>query len=395
MYFFREFNLLNVYIDHCSINDMPTINNEDSIENRLVKLGDFVGQEKIISDIRNRIVFSKSNNQPFPNIMLSGGTEMGKNTLARAIAAELGVPFTSFVSDKIKYVGDLASLLTNLSPGNILLIDDISNMKKDIAKIFYKAIESDQLDLIIGKGTSAREVQLELPSFSIIVTTSKSWQIDEKIRRWFVIYDFVSYSDKDIKDIFIKLARSKCFKIDEETAHTLAQYCGGSPGNVNVMIKRISGFLKTISPSLEINNQNISEVLRHLGFGENYPHSLTMTDKLAHMSGIEFELWVAEYFRKRGYEVQTTKTTGDHGIDLLLYKAKKITGVIQCKNWEASIGEPIVRDFYGSMLSVKAPEGYVITTSSFTQQAKDFIQGKPIKLIDMEELLKLAEKSTT
>ncbi len=357
-----------------------------------VNLADFVGQEKIISNIKNRINFSKSNKQPFPNIILSGQTEMGKNTLAKAIADELGVSAISFPTAEIIKVGDLASILTNLSPGDILVVDNISDIKKDIARLFYRAIESGELDMIIGKGTSARNIQLELPPFSVIATTSKPWQIDEKIRRWFVVYDFSSYSSENIRDVFMKLASEKGFHISNKVAGVLSSYCNSSPGNVSVMIKRISGFLKAVSPELEINNKNISEILAHLGFGENYPHSLSLVDKFAHMTGVDFEQWVANHFRKEGYEVRMTKTTGDHGVDLQLYKSNKLVGVVQCKNWDGSVGEPAVRDFYGSLVSMKAPEGFIFAATTFTQQAKDFVQDKPIKLVDLEKLIMLAQK---
>lgn len=356
-----------------------------------VKLDEFIGQQKIISDIKNRINFSKQNNQPFPNIIFSGQNEMGKNTLAKAIAWELGSSAISFLPEEVIKIGDLASILTNLSPGDFLVVDNISNVKKDIMRVFYRAIESGELDLIIGEGSSTRRhVQIDLPKFSVIATTSKPWQIDEKLRRWFVAYDFSPYSQEDIRDIFVKSASENGFHVDNEVADILTSYCNASPGSVSAMTKRISRFLKVVSPELEINNKNISEILTHLGFGENYPHSLSLVDKFAHMSGVDFEQWVANHFRKEGYEVRMTKTTGDHGVDLQLYKSNNLAGVVQCKNWDGSVGEPAVRDFYGSLISMKAPEGFVFVTTSFTQQARDFVRDKPIKLVDLEELIKLA-----
>ena len=353
-----------------------------------VKLDDFIGQEKIISDVKKRIEFSIKNKQPLVNIILSGSADMGKTTLASAIADKLKSSAIFIPSDEVKLVGDLASILTNLSPGDIVVLDDISNIKKDIAKIFYKAMETRTLDIIVGKGSSARMVQLDLPEFSVIATTPKPWQIDEKIRRWFVIYDFSPYSEKDIGKILIKLANIKDIKIDLEVAETLAQFCNGSPGNAEVIIKRLLNYIKVINPRLEINSEHLPEILKHLGLGENYPKSLSLADKFTRMSGVDFENWVADHFRSEGYEVRTTKTTGDHGIDLLLYKSNKIIGAVQCKNRNASVGEPTVRDFYGSLLNIKAPEGYIFTTASFTQQAKDFITDKPIKLVGLEDMVK-------
>lgn len=397
-----------------------------------VKLSEFIGQEKIISDIKKRIEFAKLNGKHFPNIILSGPMEMGKNTLAGSIPRELEV-LTKYASAKdIEKIGDLASLLTNLAPNDVIVLDNISDLKKDLAKEFYRAIESGEVQVAIGKGLSHRKLLFNLPPFSVITTTSKPWQIDEKIRRWFVIYDFASYSQENLRDIFIKLAIENGFKVDLKTAEIFVPYCNGSPGNVSVLVRRIAGYLyaisskmsvqsprsteelselekikkdseaqgyqwnktdsvKIISKTPEVNSENISEILSYLGFGENYPRSLSLVDKFAHMSGTDFEQWVADYFRKDGYEVKMTKTTGDHGIDLELYKLNKLVAVVQCKNWDGTVGEPTVRDFYGSLMSVKASEGYIFAPTSFTQQARDFAQDKPIKLVDLEELIKLAE----
>ena len=163
--------------------EIPILKNPNST----FALSEFIGQEKIISDIKKRIDFSKSNKQHFPNVILSGQPEMGKNSLAVAISNELGVMAKCVSAEKIEKIPDLASILTNLSPNDILIIDNISNFKRDVGKEFYQALESGHLNIIIGKGPSAREIELELPPFSVITTTSKVWQIDEKIRRWFVV----------------------------------------------------------------------------------------------------------------------------------------------------------------------------------------------------------------
>lgn len=362
--------------------------NETIFENNL---SNFIGQEKIIVDLKKRIDFSKNNNLPLPHILLSGQPEIGKATLAHLITKETGRQMKITSGSAIEKVGDLASILTNLIPGEILFIDEISNLNKIVEKIFQQALGTGTMDVIIGKGPNARTVNIELPPFTVIATTSKSWSVDEKIRRWFVVYDFTSYSLENIKDILKRIALENGFGFSDESALILAKYCNGLPGNIPVMIKRISSYVKSMIPTAYIDNSHISEIINHLGFGENYPQSLTLVDKFSHMTGIQFEEWVANYFRKTGYEARITKTSGDHGIDLLLYKEGVLVGAVQCKCWNGSVGEPVVREFYGSLMNTKAPEGYLFITAEFTAQAKTFAQDKPIKLIDLENLIKLAE----
>lgn len=367
---------------------------QTSPTNTDIKLAGFIGQKKLISDLEKRIDFAKSNKKALAHLILSASPEMGKSTLANAIAAELGVKAVSILAEKVKLPGDLVQILTNLSPGDVVVIDDISGFNKGfnktIAGLFYQVVESGLFDMTIGRGPSARTIQLELPPFTIIVTTSKPWQIDEKVRRWFVVYDFVSYSLEDIRNILIRLANRQGYEIDPSAADQLTNLCNGSPGNADVLVKRIGHYIQDISPRLKIGVEHISKILTHLGYGENYPLSLSIADKFSRMSGLDFEKWVAEHFRKQGYKVEMTKTTGDHGVDLLLYKGNELAAAVQCKCWDASVGEPTVRDFYGSLVNSKASEGYIFATTSFTQQAVDFAQDKPIKLIDLEALIKLS-----
>ena len=115
---------------------------------------------------------------------------------------------------------------------------------------------------------------------------------------------------------------------------------------------------------------------------------MQLQDALNTMSGRDFELWAAGLFRRQGYVVEITEASGDHGIDLILAKDGRATAV-QCKRWSDPVGEPILRDFYGAMVSAGMANGIVATTSTFTPSAKEFAHNKPIRLIDLDELLNL------
>lgn len=106
------------------------------------------------------------------------------------------------------------------------------------------------------------------------------------------------------------------------------------------------------------------------------------------MPGIEFERFVADIFRRTGYSAELTAATGDHGIDVILRKLGKVI-VVQCKQWDGAVGEPVLRDFYGSMVASRADAGFVVTTSNFTSQAEAFVKDKPIELYDVDAIVGL------
>jgi len=117
--------------------------------------------------------------------------------------------------------------------------------------------------------------------------------------------------------------------------------------------------------------------------------SIDLATKLRSMTGPAFEEYVADIFRNMGYVVATTQSSGDHGIDLFARKGHQLV-VVQCKRWAAPVGEPVVRDFFGSLTDAGAHLGYVVATSYFTAQARAFAQDKPIQLIDLDSLLDLS-----
>ncbi len=366
--------------------------------NNLLELKSYIGQEKIIKDLRNRIDFSKKLNEPFPHIMLCAQPGMGKVALAQAVALEFGISAKIIPLSEMQYLkaGDIASIFTNLNENDILIISEFDRLKEPALSMIIDVIQQfpkPTLDVVLGKRAGAKAVRLDLPYFSIIATTSKPWQIDDQLRRWFVIYDFDLYNQNEIRDILITHAYNQGFKLNSEAAIILAKYCNSSSGNAGILIKRIAGFVHKSSLNKEINSENISQVLQFLGYGDNYPNSLSIADDFSRMSGIDFEQWVANYFRNKGYTVEITKTSGDHGIDLLLRKSNKLVGAVQCKRWIDSVGEPVVRDFYGSLLNSKAENGYIFTTSTFTPAVYAFTKDKPIELVDLEGLIKIKKRS--
>jgi hypothetical protein len=224
-----------------------------------------------------------------------------------------------------------------------------------------------------------------MPQFTLVASTTQLWRVDERLRRWFVPYEFGPYTPADIAVILVALGREHGLTITNDAAQELAPHCKGTPGNALVLVRRLATeCVDLVRP--ELASSSALKALALLGYGQSYPQSLRLIDQLTSMSGIEFEQWVANLFRAAGWDTEQTPVTGDHGIDLIVHK-RGATSVVQCKRWLDPVGEAVVRDMYGALMSFGARHGFVIAPTSFTEQACKFAAGKPISLIEIEELI--------
>lgn len=149
------------------------------------KLSEYVGQEKIRKNLRMFMDAAKKRNEPIEHVLLYGPAGLGKTTLAHIIANEMGVNIKVTSGPAIERVGDLGSILTNLQDGDVLFIDEIHRLNKLIEEVLYPAMEDYKLDVIIGKGPSARTLQLDLPKFTLIGATTRLGSISNPLRNRF------------------------------------------------------------------------------------------------------------------------------------------------------------------------------------------------------------------
>ncbi|MGE0825518.1 MAG: restriction endonuclease [Candidatus Binatia bacterium] len=352
-----------------------------------LSLSSFVGQEGLKNNLRTWLVKVDREEQPFPHLLLCGPPEVGKKTLVFALAQEVGVNVIVCHPSvlQLQRPGNLAVMFTNLDAGDFVLLEEIDSLNKTVLSFLLSAIEDGTMDLVVGQGPSARKVTLDLNRFSLIGTTSKPFQVDKRLRRWLITYDFAPYTVEQISEIFQFLARQQGGRVDPAAARLLADYCEGTVGNARVLLKRVGAFARS---SQEVTYEIAQEALQAFYYLEQPATSMSLANKLVQMTGVEFEEFVAAMFRKEGYVVELTPGSGDHGIDLMLRKDNQLS-VVQCKRWTAPIGEPVVRDFFGALMNIGAQSGYIITTSAFTSQALTFAQNKPIRLIDLAALLDL------
>ncbi len=205
---------------------------------------DYIGQANIKNNLKILLGAAKERNHPPEHILFYGPPGLGKTTLAHLIAKELGAQMKSTSGPAIERVGDLASILTNLSPGDILFIDEIHRLNKTIEEILYPAMESGSLDIIIGKGPSARTIQLELPPFTLIAATTRIAMISSPLRSRFSggIFKLEFYTPEEIGAIVNRSAKILGVTIHPDATEEISSRSRYTPRTANYFLKRVRDY---------------------------------------------------------------------------------------------------------------------------------------------------------
>lgn len=229
---------------------------------------DYVGQENIKNNLQILLQAAKERSHPPEHVLFYGPPGLGKTTLAHLIAKETGAQMRVTSGPAIEKVGDLASILTNLSPGDILFIDEIHRLNKTIEEVLYPAMESGSLDIIIGKGPSARTIQLELPPFTLIAATTKIALISSPLRSRFSggIFRLEFYSNEEIERILKRSAKILGVNIKDAAAKTIAERSRFTPRTANYLLKRTRDYAQVHKRNLD--DSVVGEALRLLGIDE-------------------------------------------------------------------------------------------------------------------------------
>ncbi len=201
---------------------------------------EYIGQESIKKNLHVLLEAAKQRNHPPEHILFYGPPGLGKTTLAHLIAKHTNTQIKITSGPSIEKVGDLASILTNLAPGDILFIDEIHRLNKAVEEILYPAMESGVLDIIIGKGPSARSIQLELPPFTLIAATTKISMISAPLRSRFSggIFRLEFYTDLEIGKIIKRSADILGVEIEDEAIAEIAKRSRKTPRTANYLLKR-------------------------------------------------------------------------------------------------------------------------------------------------------------
>lgn len=201
---------------------------------------EYVGQTKTKENLRILLTAARERGHAAEHVLLYGPPGLGKTTLAHLISKTLGTNMKTTSGPAIERVGDLAAILTNLTPGDVLFIDEIHRLSKSIEEVLYPAMESGVLDIIIGKGPSARTVQLELPAFTLVAATTRISLLSSPLRSRFSggTFRLEFYDESEIAAILARSANLLGMDIAEQVVHDIASRCRATPRTANYLLKR-------------------------------------------------------------------------------------------------------------------------------------------------------------
>ena len=243
---------------------------EERLENTLrpQSLDEYIGQEKVKENMKIYIEAAKKRGEPLDHCLFYGPPGLGKTTIANIIANEMQSNIKITSGPAIEKPGDLAAILTNLSEFDVLFIDEIHRLSKSVEEILYPALEDYSLDIVIGKGPSARSIRIDLPKFTLIGATTKAGSLTTPLRdRFGIIHRLELYSPEDLSTIVKRSAKILDIGIDEESAMEIARRSRGTPRIANRLLKRVRDYAAVLGDG-EINLKIAKHALNKLEIDE-------------------------------------------------------------------------------------------------------------------------------
>jgi Holliday junction DNA helicase RuvB len=215
---------------------------------RPTRLAEYIGQRHATGNLRIFIKAAQQRREALDHVLLTGPPGLGKTTLANIIANEMKAELRSTAGPVIEKSGDLAALLTNLQEGDVLFIDEIHRLNPAIEEVLYPAMEDYQLDLIIGQGTAARSIKLELPKFTLVGATTRQGLITAPLRgRFGIVFHLDFYNHDDLEVIVKRSADILGVTVEEGGAREIARRARGTPRIVNRLLRRVRDYAEVLS----------------------------------------------------------------------------------------------------------------------------------------------------
>ena len=206
-------------------------------------LNDYVGQEKVKNNLKIYIEAAKERNEALDHVLFYGPPGLGKTTLAGIIANEMNVNVKITSGPAIQKPGEMAAILNNLNEGDLLFVDEIHRLNRQVEEVLYPAMEDYCIDIMIGKGATARSLRLDLPKFTLVGATTRAGLLSAPLRdRFGVVNHLEFYNHDELKQIILQSARKLGVEVDEEGAYELARRSRGTPRLANRLLKRVRDF---------------------------------------------------------------------------------------------------------------------------------------------------------
>lgn len=358
-------------------------------------LNEFLGQPSIKDRILVSIQASKARGEALGHILLCGPEGCGKRTLAHVIANDMGTKITITSGDAIERAQDLAAIITNLGYRDLLFVDDIRSLRRPADKRLYQAIEDFALDVVIGKGPSAKTVHLPLPQFTLIAATNQPEKLSDRLRSRFEhICDFEPYDESSLASLMRRRADALGIPLEEEASWEIARCANGDLKEATRLLHRARDFADVRA------NGTITIEIARRALQRSPLTSAKQDAQPIPLTWQEFEDFVATLFRNLGYQnVRLTPRAGDEGKDIVMEWADPLRETrrlyVECKHWQAvSVGRREVQVLHSAvMANPEVDEGIIVTTGSFSNGAIDYAkQVGVIQLIDQNKLRELMAK---
>ena len=206
-------------------------------------LDDYIGQEKTMSTLQVYIEAAKQRHDALDHVLFYGPPGLGKTTLSGIIANEMGVHMKVTSGPAIEKPGEMAAILNNLQEGDILFVDEIHRLNRQVEEVLYPAMEDYAIDIMIGKGATARAIRLDLPKFTLVGATTRAGLLSAPLRdRFGVVHHLEFYTVEELKTIILHSAKTLGVEIDEKGAAEIAKRSRGTPRLANRLLKRVRDF---------------------------------------------------------------------------------------------------------------------------------------------------------
>jgi Holliday junction resolvasome RuvABC ATP-dependent DNA helicase subunit len=351
------------------------------------RLADIVGQTQAVQRLKPLVELSRERGQPLPHILLIGAEGTGKRTLAMVLAKEMGASVVTTAGPSLERGADLLGILTNLAERDVLFIDQIHRLPRVVEDVLCPSMEEFSFTFEMDKGLNARTMKIPLRAFTLVGAVEREAEVASRLRPLFpVTIALKPYSESELGALAHAIARAKGLSLTPGAAALIGRFSGGNLRKVRSAVQ-----LASRPGAAEVSEADASAALAILGHQVVDGPSSVPAD-LMQLSGTEFEVCVTRLLQRIGFRTELTRATGDGGIDIVAYLDRPIVRgryLVQCKRFTDAtpVGAPMVREFYGAFVADRsAVKGLFITTSSFSAQAREFVQNLPIELVDGAQL---------